>query len=704
MNNTRELSRKLKLNMAWPLIVTACLAVINVAIYFVDTRAGIILTICVLILAVVTIAFYFLRRNNLMRDLAAFAVEYMGVQKQLLEELDIPYAMLNGQGEVLWMNPAFRETFGRRTGHRLKDIFPELKKKRVFPLIKSASYQVDFDDRHYRLDLHTVHTAAAAELNDRAAGENAPAGGDAGENVAGKNTAGQQAVSNEPELKLVFASLFDETYRMEYERQIEQQKMVVGLIYLDNYDEMLESVEEVRRSLLVALIDRRINKNIISAGGIVRKTEADKYFVVMQKVQLAALCEAKFPILGEAKAVNIGNDMAATLSIGFGVGGNSLAQSYEYARTAIDMALGRGGDQVVVKEGETITFYGGKSEQTGNTTRVKARVKAHALEEIISSKERIMIMGHRITDIDAFGAAVGVFKIATVLDREAHIILNDIPPSVRPTVERFLNNPEYPEEMIINETQAAELADENTLLVMVDVNRASYTECPDLVEWMPNIVVIDHHRQLADSVENAMLSYVEPYASSTCEMVAEILQYINDGIRLKPVEADAMYAGMMVDTNNFMNKTGVRTFEAAAFLRRNGADVTRVRKMFRDNMEDSKAKARVISGAEQFAEGFVISVCSSDNLDSPTVISAQAANELLNIVGVKAAIVLCQYQNQVYISARSIDEVNVQIIMERLGGGGHMSAAGAQLKDCTVDQAKELVKETVKAMIEEGEI
>ena len=696
METTRDLSRKLKVNIAWPLIMTAVMAVLNIPIYFVNIRAGIILTIFVLILGAVTVVFYFVRKNSLMRDLVAFAVEYMGVQKQLLEEMDIPYAMLDEKGEILWMNPAFREIAGRHNGRRIRDVFPELKKKRVFPLVKPANYEVTYEDRHYRLDMHPVHTEAAEELNSQE-----PA--DVPESLENMETLGSQSTA-ERSMKLVSACLFDETYRVEYERQLEEQKMVVGLIYLDNYDEMLESVEEVRRSLLVALIDRRINKSIANAGGIVRKTEADKYFVVLQKVQLAALSEAKFPILGEAKAVNIGNDMAATLSIGFGVGGANLAQNYEYARTAIDMALGRGGDQVVVKEGEIITFYGGKSEQSGKSTRVKARVKAHALEEIISSKDRIMIMGHNIIDTDAFGAAVGVFKIATVLDKEAHIIINHLPPSVKPTVERFLNNPEYPEEMIINETQAAELADENTLLVMVDVNRPSYTECPDLMEWIPNVVVIDHHRQLADSVENAVLSYVEPYASSTCEMVAEILQYINDGIKLRPVEADAMYAGMMVDTNNFMNKTGVRTFEAAAFLRRNGADVTRVRKMFRDNMEDSKAKAKVISDAEMFAGGFAISECPAEDLESPTIISAQAANDLLNIVGVKAAIVLCQYQNQIYISARSIDEVNVQIIMERLGGGGHLSAAGAQLRDCTVAQAKELVKETIKGMIERGEI
>ncbi|MBQ8813168.1 MAG: DHH family phosphoesterase [Lachnospiraceae bacterium] len=689
METTRDLSRKLRTNMGWPIVTTACLAVMNIGIYFVDLRAGVMLTIFVLIMAAVTCGFYFLRRRSLMRDLAEFAVEYMGIQKQLLEEMDIPYAMLDERGEILWMNPAFREVVGRRNDRKLKDIFPELKKKRVFPVYKSASYDVVYGERYYRLDVRPVHTDAGELL---------------GEQDGAVLPTVQQGSEDDGKLKLVFACLFDETYRVEYEHQIEQQKMVVGLIYLDNYDEMLESVEEVRRSLLVALIDRRINKSIANAGGIVRKTESDKYFVVMQKVQLAALCEAKFPILGEAKAVNIGNDMAATLSIGFGVGGETLAESYEYARTAIDMALGRGGDQVVVKDGETISFYGGKSEQTGKSTRVKARVKAHALEEIISSKERIMILGHKNIDSDAFGAAVGMFKIATVLDKEAHIIISELPSAMIPMVERFMNNPEYPEEMIINETQAVELADENTLMIMVDVNRSSYTECPDLIEWMPNVVVIDHHRQMADSVEDAVLSYVEPYASSTCEMVAEILQYVGDGIKLRPLEADTMYAGMMVDTNNFMNKTGVRTFEAAAFLRRNGADVTRVRKMFRDNLEDSRAKAKAISEAELFADGFAVSECPAAELENPNIVSAQAANELLNIIGIKAAFVLCEYQNQIYISARSIDEVNVQIIMERLGGGGHLSAAGAQMRDCTVAQAKELVKETVKGMIERGEI
>ena len=690
MNNINDLSARLKWNMAWPLITTGCMVPINIAIYFISVRAGVLLTIFVLLLTVVTVLFYFMRRSRLMRDLTAFAMEYMGVQKLLLEELNIPYAILDNRGEILWMNPAFHDTVGKHTGRKLKDVFPELKKRRVFPVYKPASYPVSYNNRHYRMDVHMMYSEAAELL--------------ANQNLESEATPVPAQSAELAGLKLVFACLHDETYRVEYEQELERKKNVVGLIYLDNYDELLQGVEEVRRSLLVALIDRRINKAILSVGGVVRKTEVDKYFVVLHKEQLQKLTEAKFPLLNEAKAVNIGNDMAATLSIGMGLGGESLLENYEFARAAIDMALGRGGDQAVVKDGETVTFFGGKSEQTGKSTRVKARVKAHALEEIIGSRERIMIMGHRMMDIDAFGAAIGVFKIATVLDKEAHIIVNEIPPSVRPTVERFLNNPDYPEEILINETQAAELADENTLLVLVDVNRASYSECPNLFEWIPNVVVIDHHRQMTDSVENAVLSYVEPYASSACEMVAEILQYIGGGIKLRPIEADAMYAGMMVDTNNFLNKTGVRTFEAAAFLRRNGADITRVRKLFRDNMEDTQAKARTISNAELFGDGFAISICPTDGLESPTIISAQAANDLLNVVGVKAAIVLCEYQNLIYISARSIDEVNVQIIMERLGGGGHLSAAGAQLKNHTPEQAKALVMETIMKMKEKGEI
>ena len=276
--------------------------------------------------------------------------------------------------------------------------------------------------------------------------------------------------------------------------------------------------------------------------------------------------------------------------------------------------------------------------------------------------------------------------------------------SVRPLVEMFRNNPEYEEDMLINSAEAVEASGNNTVLVVVDVNKPSITECPELLRTCKSIVVLDHHRQGSETIENATLSYVEPYASSACEMVTEILQYIKEGIRLRIEEANCMYAGVIVDTNNFTTKTGVRTFEAAAFLRRNGADVTRVRKLFREDALEYKTKADAVSQAEIYRGNYAISVCSSEGVMSPTVLGAQAANELLNIKGIKASFVMTEYQGKIFISARSIDEVNVQVIMERLGGGGHMNIAGAQMEDVSLEEAVRVMKHTLDTMIEEGDL
>ena len=283
-------------------------------------------------------------------------------------------------------------------------------------------------------------------------------------------------------------------------------------------------------------------------------------------------------------------------------------------------------------------------------------------------------------------------------------MLQDVTSSVRPLLQRFNGNPDYPEDLIVNRERALELLDDNTTVIMVDVNRPGYTECPELLNRAKSIVVLDHHRQCNEMVKNPTLSYIEPYASSACEMVAEILQYFADNLKLRPIEAEAIYAGIVIDTNNFMNKTGVRTFEAAAYLRRCGADMTRVRKMFRERMEDYRAKAETVSSVELFEGCFAFGVCPSKGIESPMIVGAQAANDLLDVIGVKASIIFTEYQDQIYISARSIDEVNVQLIMERLGGGGHLSTAGAQLRGCSVEDAKSLVKETIHQMMEEGAI
>ena len=503
---------------------------------------------------------------------------------------------------------------------------------------------------------------------------------------------------------LIALYLFDKTALQIALREVDNQSLAVALIYLDNYDEALESVEEVRRSLLIALIDRKVNKYIASLDGICKKLEKDKYFVIMRKEAAMQLQENRFDLLEDVKTVNIGNEMAVTISIGMGLDGLSYTQNYEFARNAIDIALGRGGDQAVVKMPSNVAYYGGKSQQVEKSTRVKARVKAHALKEIISVKDEVYVMGHRMGDVDSFGASVGIYRIAKELDKKAHIILNDVTASMKPMVDMFKNNEEYEDDMIIGSAQALEMVGNNAVLVVVDINRPSITECPELLKRCKSVVVLDHHRQGAEIIENATLSYIEAYASSACEMVSEILQYISDNLRLRPEEADCMYSGIMIDTNNFMTKTGVRTFEAAAFLRRNGADVTRVRKLFRDGAAEYKAKADAVSQAEIYRQAYAISVCTSEDVPSPTVIGAQAANELLNIKGIKASFILTPYNGIIYISARSIDEVNVQVIMERMGGGGHLNIAGAQIENGSIEEGIVAIKRTLDAMIEEGEL
>ena len=372
---------------------------------------------------------------------------------------------------------------------------------------------------------------------------------------------------------------------------------------------------------------------------------------------------------------------------------------------AIDLALARGGCQVVVKNGQNVSYYGTHGKEVERTTRVKARVKAQALRELMESRERIIVMGHNLSDADCLGASVGVYCAGREIGKPVNIVIDTITSSMRPVVESFTEKEEYPDDMFITSEQALNICNDNTLIMVVDTNRPSYVECPGLLYKNKNIVVIDHHRQVEEIIENPILSYIEPYASSASEMIAEVLQYFADKININPTEADCIYAGILIDTNNFMTKTGVRTFEAAAFLRRNGAEVTRVRKMLRENMETYKARAEIVRNAQTYRDAFAISECEPDgNLESPTVVGAQAANELLNIVGIKASFVLTKYMDKIFISSRSIDEIDVQSIMARLGGGGHVNIAGAQVQNRTIDEVREDLKTTIDKMLEEGEI
>ena len=679
MKENMKVRGQLKWYLAWPLLLSLFLMFANVAVLLVSWQAACMMLPFTITYIAMSAWLRVYSRKRVLGGLVEFSAEYAWIQKQLLTEMALPYALADDDGRIVWMNQAFQDIIAREKGARknLISLFPEVTKTDLAVDNETAQVHTSFGEYKFRLDLQPIFVSGTEEEDIEA------------------------LVSRQ---KLLAVYLFDETENLRYRQEITDERMVAGLIYLDNYDEALESVEEVRRSLLTALIDRKINKAIGSIEGVVKKLEKDKYFFTIKQKYMEQLEEERFSILEEVKAVNIGNEMAVTLSIGIGMGGDSYSQNYDFARAAIDMALGRGGDQAVVKDGSRIQYYGGKSQQLEKATRVKARVKAHALRELVETKDRLLIMGHQMSDIDSFGAAIGIYRIAVALNKKAHIVINQVTSSVQPMMDRFLDNPEYPEDLFLKGSQAAELVDNNTMLVVVDVNRPSITDAPELLKMVKTIVVLDHHRQSSEVITNAVLSYVEPYASSTCEMVAEVLQYIADGIRIKPAEADTMYAGIVIDTNNFTNQTGVRTFEAAAYLRRSGADVTRVRKLFRDDMADYKAKAYTITSAEVYRDSFSIGVCPAEGLHSPTIVGAQAANELLEIKGIKASVVLTEYQNTIYVSARSIDEVNVQVMMEQLGGGGHRTIAGAQLKDGTIEDAKRRVKEVIDQMLQKGDI
>ena len=675
-----RLKGQLKMYMYWPVIMTILLVIMNLWMYKVSHRAGFVMTIFIIIYAVTVGGLYFYNRSLILADMIQFSTQFKGIQNTLLEELSVPYAVLMEDGRILWKNERFKEIFSdHKRENYIYKMIPELG-QRVLPRgqVDHIELEVQYKDRSYQAELRKISVEDFSE---------------------------KEEVVQMPQGKEYFITLYlnDVTELNSYIKENEDQRLIAGLIYIDNYDEIMESVEEVRQSLLAALIDRKINKYIGDEDGIVKKLEKDKYFIVIRKESYRKFEADKFSLLEDVKQVNIGNERPASLSIGLGLNTTTYAQSYNYARMAIDLALARGGDQAVAKDCQSITYFGGKKEQTSKNTRVKARVKAEALREFIAGKDQVMVMGHKIADADSLGACMGIYRAVKALGKRAYIVMNENTSSIRPLYDEILESASYEKDLFITSDQALDRFNDSTMVVVVDTNKPQLTECPELLRGSKIIAVLDHHRQSSTGIENAVLSYIEPYSSSTCEMVAEVLQYIVEDIRVPSVEADCLYAGIMIDTRNFMNRTGVRTFEAAAFLRRCGADITRVRKMFRDDIESYRAKAEAVRLAEVYRQEYAIAECPSD-IDSPTVLGAQTANELLDINGIKASFVLTVYNERIYMSARSIDEVNVQIIAEKLGGGGHINAAGAQFDHTDVEEAINTLKETIDQMIAEGDI
>ena len=666
MNEDKKLSDLLKRYLNWPIAMAALMVLSAVAGFTGGQRAPVIVLVLSLIGAGIAVCLYLVARNNILTRLTAFAMDTEEVQNTQVQDLDVPYAMMDRAGNIIWRNRAFNSMIaGDKAAKKdIFSIFPELEPQELQTLDKEGSYSGWFREHCYDVRFKRLQ-------------------------VDGED--------------IIAVYFYDETELAQMTTIYNNERAASGLIYMDNYDEAMEGIEEVNRSLAVALIDSKVDRYISRLGGTVVKMEKDKYNFVIDREHLDQLEEERFDILEDVKTVKFGDSKNITLSIGVGIGAETIAQDYKMARSAIDVALGRGGDQAVIKDGEAVRYYGGKSQSIEKTTRVKARVKAQAFEDLILYKDRIIIMGHKLPDADCLGSSIAIWRIAKTLGKDAHIVLGEVPTSLEAAVARF-EQEDYPEDLFIDAESAEELITEGTALVVVDVNRPSITEAPELIDKAQCVVVFDHHRQSSEVIEKASLAYVEPYASSSCEMISEILQYISNGVKLKNAEADIILAGIVVDTINFTNQCGVRTFEAAAFLRKNGADASRVRKLFRDSEADCRAKAAAVDRAEIFMKQYAITTCDTDKADSPTVVGAQAANALLDIAGVKASFVLTQYNGKIYISARSMDEVNVQLVMERFGGGGHRSVAGAQLDagETTMEDAIKQLKAVIQEMEEQG--
>ncbi len=489
----------------------------------------------------------------------------------------------------------------------------------------------------------------------------------------------------------VLIFFYDVTNFESLKEKYNDEKVCVAKVNIDNYDELVASTPEESRMSVATLVDRAIRQWANKYEGSISRLNEEQYIIYFENLYIDNIVERKFEILDEVREIETEADFPVSISIGVGIGGKNLIETEEYATAALDLALGRGGDQAVVKKVNMVEYYGGKMQTVEKGNKGKSRVVAHALKQLIEQSKKVLIMGHRNPDMDCFGASLGIYRMCLMCNRDAHIVIGDISTSLEEIYKKAKDTGTY---SFISNKKAESIADKDTLIVVLDTHRESYVENSEILKLTDRIVVIDHHRRAEDAIENATLSYIESYASSASELVSEILQYAAPKKTLIKLEAEALLGGMTIDTNRFAVKTGVRTFEAAAWLRRAGADTTEVKKYFQTDMDSFKVRAKCIAAADFYDNGVATSICEGLNEDAQ-IINSQVADELLNIKGIKASFVSGRTQKgQTVISARSLGELNVQVIMEKLGGGGHLTTAGAQV-DYSPEEAIEKVLELI---------
>ncbi len=573
--------------------------------------------------------------------------------KSSLMNFPLPTVMLRLDGKITWYNEGFEEIFG--TEHLFEvDIQTLVEGFSLSDVVDTEKQTIETNVRYGDRFFHVIGNLSALPEDS----------------------------------KYLVVLYWQETTALHtLEKRLDNERVFIGMVLLDNYDELMQNTKESTKPQLIAQIEKNVNDWVGQFGGLLYKCERDKYVVLFQYRQLEAILRNKFELLNKMRAIDLDNKIPVTVSIGLGVDGEDMVENNSYAQEAINMALGRGGDQAVVKDRQQFRFYGGGNKEYEKSTRVKARVVSFALKGLIANASNVVIMGHKNADIDSFGAAFGLQRACKQLGKPVNILLGNHDNTVKNMLERLENEEEYTG-LFVNNQQAEDMVREDTLLIVVDTHKPGYVENSHILGKTKHIVVLDHHRRGAEFIENTALVYHEPYASSTCEMVTEVLQYIDDRLDLRKLEAEALYAGIAIDTKHFTFKTGVRTFEAASYLRKHGVDTVAIKTMFQQDLTTFVRKAEIIKNATILRDHIALSTCKVTGEDYQVLV-AQAADEMLGIKGIQASFVLCETKEFISISGRSLGSINVQVILEKLGGGGHLTMAGAQLYDVTLSEAQE---------------
>lgn len=629
-------------------------------------------------LLAIAIAYVFYKYIVTLRDkkrewtkyIEGLAEEFDSATKHAVFNMPFPLVMLDINGVVIWYNTRFINMMPDKDilNKKIEEFLPMLKVDKILKSLDKKPIEIGYNNNHYKIYYNII--------DDR------------------------KSISTKEGIIILY--WVDRTDEFLLQQKYNEEKTAVCLAYIDNFDEVKGATPEVHRPLVLAEIDKIINLYANVNGGLVRKYENDKYVMIFKMKDLLIIQDKKFDILDQIREIDKGNIISITLSMGVGLNGDNPGENYESAKAAIDIALGRGGDQVVVKKDNELNFYGGKTKAVEKRNKVKSRVISHALMQLIDQSKKVFIMGHKNPDMDSFGASIGIIRAVNNRGRDAYFVLSSINPSIKNIYERMAKEqPEYLN-IIVSPEKALDMIDGTSLLIIVDNHRPNFTEAPELLDLTDKLVLIDHHRRGAEFIKSPILTYLEPYASSTCELVTEMLYYMSDKMGLTEFEADALLAGIAVDTKNFTFQTGVRTFEAASILKRAGANTTNVRQFFRDDFDLFLHKAEVIKNSKIVFNKIAIGQLDRD-MDDSILIAAQSANDLLSIRGIEASFVLTLWNEQVHISGRSLGNISVQLILESMGGGGHLTSAGVQIAGITLGHAEQLLIEAIDKYLKEGD-